>query len=360
VPGHRRKGRRPRWLLTALGTVRLSRQYLTTPDGGLFPADHDLGIDGYVSPAAERMAVFAGTRDSFAHAQHTLHELCGWRLDDEVVRQLTHAAARRAARTRGTRTDHEPFREDSPIVEVAVDAGKVNTDTGWRDVKVAVFCTREAGEPVGLERWAERELPAPSARAVVAAVEESARFAERVRAESDRLRVTTAADVTVLGDGAEWIWTLSGAVFPQAAGVLDAFHAIEHLADAVKAVWGEGTPATTERIASGRRALLSGGKVGIETWIGERFAELPAGASGEALTDLAGYLLKHPTRLGYASRLASGRSIGSGLVEGAIKQLVNRRLKQTGARWKVHHVGPLVELAALMNTPEWDALWSAA
>ena len=87
---------------------------------------------------------------------------------------------------------------------------------------------------------------------------------------------------------------------------------------------------------------------------------MPAGASGEPLIDLAAYLLKHPTRLGYASRLADGRSIGSGQVEGAIKQFVNRRLKQTGAKWKVHHVGPLVELAAMIETPDWNGLWAAA
>ena len=306
------------------------------------------------------MAVFAGTRDSFAHAQQTLRELCGWHLDDEVIRQLTHAAARRATNSRDTRSDGERFERASGAVEVAIDAGKVNTDTGWRDVKLAVFCKRAAGEPVAVDRWADRELPAPSVRTVVAGIEEASDFTGRVRAEADRVRVTTAADVTVLGDGAEWIWNLGAEVFPQAVGVLDAFHAIEHLADAVTAVWGADTPAAAERIATGRWTLLSEGKVGIESWIGARFEELPAGASGEPLIALATYLAKHPTRLGYASRLAAGRSIGSGLVEGAIKQLVNRRLKQTGAKWKVRHVGPLVELAALIDTPEWDALWSAA
>ena len=69
---------------------------------------------------------------------------------------------------------------------------------------------------------------------------------------------------------------------------------------------------------------------------------------------------KHPTRLAYAGRLAAGRSIGSGAVEGAIKQIVNLRMKRTGARWKVNHVGPLVELRALSTTPEWHNLWTAA
>jgi hypothetical protein len=306
------------------------------------------------------MAVFAGARDSFAHAQQTLRELCGWNLDDDVIRRLTHAAARRATNGRDTRADDERFAQAPGAVEVAIDAGKVNTGTGWRDVEVAVACKRQAGEPADLGRWDRRELPTPSVRSVVAAIEEAELFTGRVRAESDRLGVTTAPDVTVLADGAEWIWNLGAEVFPQATGVLDAFHAIEHVADAVKAVWGTDTPAAAERIATGRRTLLSGGKAGIESWIGARFGELPEGASGEPLLDLAAYLLKHPTRLDYATRLADGRSIGSGLVEGSIKQFVNRRLKQTGAKWKVRHVGPLVELAALIETPDWNALWVAA
>jgi hypothetical protein len=45
------------------------------------------------------------------------------------------------------------------------------------------------------------------------------------------------------------------------------------------------------------------------------------------------------------------------LVEGSIKQLLNRRLKQTGARWKTEHVGPFVELGALAAGMEWQAFW---
>jgi hypothetical protein len=41
------------------------------------------------------------------------------------------------------------------------------------------------------------------------------------------------------------------------------------------------------------------------------------------------------------------------LVEGSIKQW----LKQTGARWKVEHLEPLVELGALAAGPEWQAFW---
>jgi hypothetical protein len=306
------------------------------------------------------MAAFAGVRDSFARAQSTLKELCGWDLDDDCIRKLTHITARQATASRNEREDVERFADAPGHAEVPVDAGKVNTDTGWRDVKIAVFCKRKAGEAATVDEWDQRKLPTPSVRTVVSAIEESASFAVRVRAEADRLGITAVPDITVLADGAEWIWNLAADVFPQATGVLDAFHAIEHVADAVKAVWGVDTEDAVKRIHDGRHALLIGGKVGIERWIAEVMAELPPGVRGDPLIDLAAYLANHPTHLGYATRLRLGRSIGSGQVEGAVKQLVNRRLKQTGAKWKVAHVGPLVELAALLDTPEWANLWTAA
>jgi hypothetical protein len=86
VTGTRLKGQRPRWLLTALGRIRLKRQYVVTADAGRFPADAVLGVEGYVTTAAQRMAVLAGARDSFARAEVMLRELAGWELDDEVIR----------------------------------------------------------------------------------------------------------------------------------------------------------------------------------------------------------------------------------------------------------------------------------
>ncbi len=61
--------------------------------------------------------------------------------------------------------------------------------------------------------------------------------------------------------------------------------------------------------------------------------------------------------LNYAGRLRRGQGIGSGLMEGSIKQLLNRRLKQTGARWRTEHVRPFVERGALAAGPERQAFW---
>lgn len=347
--------------MTALGAIRIDRQYRWSGGGGgTFAADATLGIDGFLTRRATRLVSLAGVEHSFARAQQVLQEFCGWQVDDELIRRTTHTQATRAAATRADRGDAERFVRATGPIEVLIDAGKVNTLDGWRDVKVGLFCKRRAGAPATPAEWAERELPAPTVRTVRAAVEGCDAFARRLRAESDRLGVTTAADVTVLGDGAEWIWNMAADQWPQATGVLDIYHAVEHIGDAVKAVFGVGTAATTTQTDAGRMALLTDGKGGWEGWLASAFAAAPAGVPTDPLVALAAYLAKHPTRVTYAERLARGRSIGSGAVEGAIKQEVNLRLKRTGARWRVEHVGPLVELRALSHTPDWHSLWTAA
>lgn len=341
--------------MTAVGLVQIVRTHFADDVG--FLADAILGADGYLSVGARRLLAFVGAQESFAKARRMLLELCGLRVGEETIRKATHHAARRAAESRGDRDDADRFHDAEGVVEVLVDAGKVNTTEGWRDVKMAVFAKREEGESATPAEWAQRELPAPTCHVVVAAIEGAAEFTVRVRAEADRLGVATTADVTVLGDGAEWIWNLADAALPQAEGVLDVFHAVEHVADAAKAVWGESEAAP--HLESGRAALLKEGKAGVEEWIGASHALLPPDASSEPLLKLAGYFAKHPTRLDYAGRLEAGRSIGSGQVEGAIKQMINLRLKRTGARWRREHVGPLVELVALSQSPEWPQLWAA-
>lgn len=70
------------------------------------------------------------------------------------------------------------------------------------------------------------------------------------------------------------------------------------------------------------------------------------------------YFAGYRGRLNYALRLRRGQALGSGLVEGSMKQLLNKRVKQTGARWQVEQVGPFVELGALAAGPEWQAFWA--
>ena len=357
-PG-RHKGQHDRTVLTAVGPVTLRRCYFACPACGQgdFGADRILGLDGYVTAGACRMACLLGVQQSFAAAQRALAEVAGWELDDNTIRQLCHATAAAATATRPERATAEAFAQAAGDPELQIDAGKVNTAAGWRDVKVAVFARRPRGAPTTAAQWDERDLPAPAVRSVVAAVEEAAAFGQRCAAEAGRLRLTGPGPLSVLGDGAEWVWNLAEQHFPGARGLLDIYHGAGYIAGGAKAVFGEGSAEALAQAARGRLRLLADGYWGVTEWVGEITGAMPAGGDGAALGGLLNYFAGHQERLGYALRLRRGQSIGSGLVEGSIKQLVNRRLKQTGARWKVEHVGPLVELGALAAGPEWQDFW---
>ena len=303
------------------------------------------------------MACLLGLQRSFEKAEVALLEVAGWDLDDNTIRQLCHATAARAGSGRERRATAEAFAQAQGDPEVQIDAGKIHTLDGWRDVKVAVLCRREPGRSMTPSEWDRRDLPAPSVRSVVAAVEEAGAFGERCAAEARRLGLTDPKELSVLGDGAEWIWNLAGQRFPGASQCLDFWHAAGHLGEGADAVFGSGGGEAQAALDDGKGKLLEDGYCGVVEWIGGLGLKIPAGGDGAVLGPVLNYFAGHQGRLNYVLRLHRGQSIGSGLVEGSIKQLLNVRMKQTGARWKVEHVAPLVELGALAAGPEWETFW---
>ena len=56
-------------------------------------------------------------------------------------------------------------------------------------------------------------------------------FADLVEAEGIRRGAAHVRQLTILGDGAAWIWNIASARFPEATQIVDLFHAREHLHD---------------------------------------------------------------------------------------------------------------------------------
>lgn len=350
--------------MTAIGKIAIRRGYRVCRDCGDagFPADAVLGLGGFVTRRALRQICHVGLSDSFERGERTLRELSGWSVDAETIRRLCHAEAAKCRENDAEqRQVADRFRQALGHRELQIDAGKVNTETGWRDVKVASFAVRSPGAPSTSENYEQRDLPKPSVRRVIAAIETAETFGFRCRAAAERLGVTDESNLTVLGDGAEWIWNIAGERFANADQNLDVYHATEYLADLARAGFGDDTTAVKEWTGSAQKRLVADGWAGVCEFVHQSAVEVTNRMAFEsAYPRAANYLTGHRDRMNYAVRLRQGRSIGSGMIEGTIKQMVGRRLKQTGARWKTDHVAPLVELIGLDGGPEWDAYWSAA
>lgn len=348
--------------MTALGAVVLWRAYFSCRACGLggYSADRLLGLDGFLTRRATRLICLLGGRNAFAVAERLLAECCGWKVSDERIRRACQAEATRiAAFGASSPAVAGVFAAAAGDVEFQTDAAKVNTTGGWRDMKVGIFARRERGEPATPAQWDRRDLPAPTTRAAFAAIEAIDDFAPRWGVWATRLGIEDRAAITVLGDGAEWIWNAASGQFGPCHQVLDIDHAAEHLADAGKGLFGAGTPAAAAWLERGRGLLLSDGWAGLCDHIGATLEEAPERAGHAALAELTGYFAAHTARLNYCHRLYTGQSIGSGMVEGAAKNLVGRRLKQTGARWEVDNVNRMAELCCLTYSDHWDLYWAS-
>jgi hypothetical protein len=225
----------------------------------------------------------------------------------------------------------EDFRKATGDVEFSTDGTSVNTWEGWREMRLGIFSKRHRGEAAAPADWDDRKLPTPHVRVALAAIENSERFGSRWGQWAQRLGVRNTAEITTLADGAGWIWQQAAMHLPGATGVLDLYHALEHIADAAKMVYGENTTRCHRWIESTRTALLSGGWPTVRQQLRAAWLRTKKRPHRKTLQSLATYLGKHQRRLGYVQRLAESRSIGSGQVEGACKHMIGRRLKQTGA-----------------------------
>lgn len=344
--------------MTALGDIQIRRSFASCPHCRLsgFPIDPLLGLQGWMTRHALQMAVRVGIHEPFRKAEGLLRELLGWSVDADTLRRRCHEQAQLAAAGRAARTAlPEAFSQAEGHAEMHLDAGKVfGTDKQWHDIKLGVVLIRPTGEPADPTQFAQRGLPGPVVRSVIAAVETRQEFGPRMAAEVGRLKRSAGAGLSVLGDGAEWIWNLAGDHFPQARQVLDFWHGAEHLAAAGRHYFPAGA-ALAEWLSGAKQTLAADGYSGVCLSLLQAAKGEPL---GEGLVKELNYFAGHQGRMGYALRLRRGQSIGSGAVEGAIKQLVNLRVKRTAARWNVKRVGDFVQLLALADTAEWQEHWA--
>lgn len=310
-----------------------------------------LGITGFVSPCAQRLLCLAGASWSFERASANLKEFCGISACDNTIRAACHAHG--GAMRDWQRNDPRAgaaFREATGDVEFQTDGTMVNTTAGWREMRLSIFAKRRRGNPVRSARdWHQRQLPAPHVRVIQAAIRTGEQLGPSWRRMAARLGLRETTSISVIADGAKWIWKEVAGHLPGATGVLDIYHALEQLWAAARARFGEGAAEAAAWIEARRAALLRGGaralvgELGRDEWSGVR-----------------GYFEAHLEHTDYAARLSEGRSIGSGLVEGSCKQVIGRRLKQTGAKWKVRRVERMATLCSVQASDQWNAYWNAA
>ncbi len=170
-------------------------------------------------------------------------------------------------------------------------------------------------------------------------------------------RLPKGNELVCLLDGERSLWALVYVYFPAAFFVLDIFHVLEHLGQAALCFYDEGSPQAREFVTERLRMLLQGkpGRMigGLKQMLSKH--EL-SGAKKHCLEQVIGYLERNRKHMRYEICLAKGYPIGSGVIEGACRNLINDRLELTGMSWTLQGAESMMRLRAVHINNDWDLL----
>lgn len=368
-----RAGMRSKRIQTILGEVALERAMYRCPCGvTAYPADLLLDIAGTSrSPGIRRMTARLAMRESFADTAEDMRELVGVTVSvKDCERSAEQTGACVAAWDEGRRNNPpstiEPdFGDEIPVLYIEMDGTGipvVKSETQGRKGKAAdgIAKTREVKLGCVFTQTGVNEKGEPIRDAhsttFSGAIENAETFGIRIFTEAQRRGLARAKKVVVLSDGAEWIANLVAEHFPGAIHILDLYHALEHLAALCALLFGR-TGQKAIYMRESLSELLREGEIAQALEI-LRTHMPDHDDDGKAAWEHFLYLGKRSHMMQYGQFREQALFVGSGVMEAACKNVVGKRLKQSGMRWTVAGANKIIALRCTFMSREFEDFWA--
>lgn len=329
------RGVRNRTVLTTVGEVTYTRAYTAASGGGhRFPLDEALGITEGCTPAMASMMSWAGARfDSYDIAGEALGRLAGLEVPGRRVQRMVNTVAEREAAWIAKRATDKaaggilnlqadmtgiPMRPEELVSVKGHDGG----DPKKRQIKAGAVFRQEENADGEIQR-----IPDSTTRVVT--FDDVTSFSQMLMDEAVRRGYNSADKVVFTSDGAEWIWLMVADRFKGAVEIVDFYHAAEHLG-ALCSLAEPDKRKAADLFKKRRRIMLNWGAESAIRY----FMAIPEDhANKKAIEDGLGYFINNRKRMRYREFREKGYFIGSGVIEGTCKCLVNQRTDLGGQRW---------------------------
>ena len=330
----RHKGRRERGLISSVGAIRLSGPYWYCRDCGGQHALEALAGGSATRVMRELLCLLGTALTSFAKAETASRKLLGVPVSEAFIRRLCQSQGR------AMQVCPEPINGKATTDLVgSCDGTMVNTtQTGWKELKAYQFCH-------GDHRHGRAHL------------EPSGDFLPRVRRAAVKMKAGRARRFFWVSDAAEWIDKGIAKQLPTAIRIVDIWHAYQHVHEASRKIFGEGTPKARQWAKKYCYELRKYG--GWTIWNSLRRVRYKHPERQEALEALLTFLRRNSDRMDYPTYERAGWPISSGPMESFCKQL-GQRLKGPGMRWSMRNIDPMATLVSLWANEEWDSHWQSA
>lgn len=331
-----------------------------------------LGISGRSTPALRLLVARALCEANSVSSARELLSAGGVDVDHKVALRLTYSVTSDALRARSqAMRSQEVANDDGEFagrrVVATVDGGRVNIrkrlggrpkkggrkrfETEWRESKVLTLYV--------LDEHGRRDRQVPSV--IDGTMGDADEVYALMRYHLLRLGAHKATDVTLVGDGAQWIWNRAGEL-RESVGlprerfheVLDYFHAVERLGDFARARTGWSEEERHDWLATQKKRLKAGKIEELEAVF-----KVVSKIDGEELDAEKAYWSRNRERLRFADFRAQGLPNGSGAVESSVRRVINLRLKGASIYWTEEHAEGLLHLRAHAKSGRWAELEKA-
>jgi hypothetical protein len=261
------------------------------------------------------------------------------------ARELERRRRKRAARGDKSRSGRRTRRQQQPRIRRT--KGKKS-----KNAKVAVV-----GVLYTLRRT-EDGLEGPIGKRLYATFKSHEALFAWLRKEADKRGYDTKPSLFI-ADGSEHIWRLQKQYFPKAETCLDWYHVAEKIWAAGECLFAEGSAELDHWVGEQLRRLRRGACSTVLSTLSAALNAIPKTGPGnrgkrKRLSAILAYLTGHQSRMRYQDLRRRDLDIGSGVVEGAVRNLIGLRLDGPGMRWSRGRSERLLHLRCILLNGQWD------
>lgn len=346
----------PRTLKSIFGNVKIIRAYYQDDmtGGSLGLLDRKLGFQARtVTPGVRYFATHLGITTSYKEGEDVFRKFLGVPICSKDIDSFTSEKSREIKKhfnkriegiQLGNNNEIEPAsinsREEAErIVYLETDGCFVpvkneesnEDDNDWKECKtLLLFETQEVETKSGKK---EQQVVR---RKYFSAVSKVGYFKKQVRRELEEYCRDDTVKIVCVGDGAGWIWKMVKELVPKGrVEILDWYHVKEKITLLAADLFPDDKQANDKEMFIGEmKGLLFTGKTdecieNLREWYEKTNRKIQA-----RIYDTINYFENNKERMGnYEQYKEEGVCIGSGAIESANKNVIQRRIKLPGCRW---------------------------
>jgi hypothetical protein len=332
-------------------TQKLQRRSYKVEDqkGYIYPLDHKIGIDKCrrYSPLLSFLIGSHAANESYSSASKLLSttlgfsisstaiqnnaERIGANIPDDPINQIpgdkqSHSCDLMLVEMDGTMSPQ------IPEIEGITGRESLKVPTEYKECNVLVI--EKYRDKRKVDRW------------VGADYGKRTYFEDYFRKSSIKMGLLSAKKVVFVADGAHHNWEMCKSHLPEAVEILDFYHATEHLSDFCDLIKDPKKGKMLFKVW--RHQILEGDIFQVLDEMKQTLFHIEDTDSAQKEIN---YLNNNKFRMAYDEYRDEGYPIGSGLIEGQCKLVVNKRFKRNGMRWKIKDNRAILKLRlAFLNS----------